>query len=74
MSTYQVNTHPGSHLAGAPDGSANLGPQRPRTKGKAGWDFFSLACTDWPRWLHFNIDILKPGSTHANCTMNQTND
>ena len=50
MSTYQVNTHPGSHLAGAPDGSANLGPQRPRTKGKAGWDFFSLACTDWP-WL-----------------------
>ena len=50
MSTYHVNTPPGSHLAGAPDGSANLGPQRPRTRGKAGWDFFSLACTVWP-WL-----------------------
>ena len=30
------------HLAGAPEGSENLGPHLPRTRGDAGCDFFML--------------------------------
>ena len=38
LKTALFVTYPGSHLAGAPDGRANLGPHLPRTRGYDGCD------------------------------------